>query len=313
MRVALAVLCLLVAPSSARSVTILFDGAEPGVSNGTTSFSHMGSNWSGGMVAIVGDFRLYHSGSFSWMSNPPFGTGTSEVVFDSPADPASLSFAFMHGGAFSNVPPGTATAFDAFGNTLESLSSLPGVGMFSPLLGFSTTTAISKIVFTNATVDTFSYTLLPECDDGLDNDGDGLIDSQDPDCASPTDPLEAPDFDEDGVQDSLDNCILIANPMLVAPPPAVTTTGDQLDTDADGFGNQCDCDFDNDGTCGIADFNIFLPDFMATTDGGAGTDMNGDGAVGISDFSLFLPGFSITNPGPTCPTCPLTCSGPNCP
>jgi hypothetical protein len=155
------------------------------------------------------------------------------------------------------------------------------------------------------------------CADGFDNDGDGLVDyPQDPDCVSPSGLVEAPDSDSDGVQDSLDNC-------------TDTTNSTQLDTDADFFGNACDCDFDNDGACsiddfnlflrdfmsptdsaietdtdddgtiGIADFNIFSPDFQAQSDGGAVTDMDGDGSVGIQDFNLFLPGFQAGKPGPS--------------
>jgi len=41
----------------------------------------------------------------------------------------------------------------------------------------------------------------PECSDAFDNDGDGLIDLDDPDCTDPTDPLEAPDADGDGNPD----------------------------------------------------------------------------------------------------------------
>ena len=74
---------------------------------------------------------------------------------------------------------------------------------------------------------------------------------------------------------------------------------DQRDTDDDGFGNVCDCDFDNNGTCTITDFNVFLPDFTSATDSGTGTDMDGDGSVGIADFNLFLPGFQAGAPGPS--------------
>jgi len=35
-------------------------------------------------------------------------------------------------------------------------------------------------------------TTLPACSNGIDDDGDGLVDAEDPDCASPTDPSEEP-------------------------------------------------------------------------------------------------------------------------
>lgn len=96
----------------------------------------------------------------------------------------------------------------------------------------------------------------------------------------------APDTDRDSREDANDNCTATPNP-------------GQLDTDSDSFGDACDCDFDGDGTCGIGDFNIFLADFQAQSDSGAGTDMNGDGSVGIQDFNLFLPGFQAGKPGPS--------------
>jgi hypothetical protein len=98
--------------------------------------------------------------------------------------------------------------------------------------------------------------------------------------------LAPPDADGDGVPNDQDNCTAVANP-------------GQADTDADDFGNACDCDFDQSDTCGIQDFNIFLPDFRTTSDGGTGTDMDGNGVVGIDDFNLFLPGFEAGAPGPS--------------
>jgi len=102
-------------------------------------------------------------------------------------------------------------------------------------------------------------------------------------------------FDNDGLGDACDNCIQLANGPLV--PDAGSNV--QLDTDADGFGNMCDCDFDNDGFCNIGDFNLFLPDFQSGQDSGIGTDMDGDGSVSIGDFNLFLPGFTVGSPGPS--------------
>jgi hypothetical protein len=100
------------------------------------------------------------------------------------------------------------------------------------------------------------------------------------------------DSDQDGVSDAIDNCSDLPNSI-----PAGLDR--QLDADADFIGNACDCDFDNDGTCSIADFNLFLPDFVSGTDRGVGTDMDGDGVVGIQDFNRFLPGFQSARPGPS--------------
>ncbi len=99
------------------------------------------------------------------------------------------------------------------------------------------------------------------------------------------------DSDGDGVADTADNCLDLPNGPWAGP-------HDQLDTDTDGIGNLCDCDFDGDGFCSIGDFNAFLVDFVTGSDGGSGTDMDGDGFVAISDFNQFLPGFVAGVPGP---------------
>ena len=49
---------------------------------------------------------------------------------------------------------------------------------------------------------------------------------------------QAPDADQDGVQDADDNCVDVPNP-------------DQADTDGDGLGNACDTDDDGDGTSDV--------------------------------------------------------------
>ena len=62
------------------------------------------------------------------------------------------------------------------------------------------------------------------CDDGMDNDGDMLVDATDPDCAVQPPPR---DTDSDGVPDSIDNCDNLPNP-------------GQEDADSDGVGDVCD-------------------------------------------------------------------------
>ena len=94
------------------------------------------------------------------------------------------------------------------------------------------------------------------------------------------------DSDGDGIPDASDNCIEAEN-------------GGQLDTDGDDFGNACDCDFDQNLACSIADFSIFREDYIAAADRGVGTDMDGNGAVSIADFSLFRTGYVAGVPGPS--------------
>ncbi|MBW2421797.1 MAG: trypsin-like serine protease, partial [Deltaproteobacteria bacterium] len=103
-----------------------------------------------------------------------------------------------------------------------------------------------------------------------------------------------PDGDSDGVGDPNDNCSLVANPS-------------QLDTNADGYGNICDPDLNNDGAVGLPDINGFRSAFGASAGDPAfdpDADFNGDGATGIPDFNLFRAYFGGT-PGPS----GLTCAG----
>ncbi|MBW2497181.1 MAG: thrombospondin type 3 repeat-containing protein [Deltaproteobacteria bacterium] len=107
------------------------------------------------------------------------------------------------------------------------------------------------------------------------------------------------DDDNDLVPDQFDNCTGLANGPNEAPE-------NQRDTDADGYGNACDPDYDNDGTVTAGDFATFLGSF-----GGAGidTDHDGDGATTTADFAVFLNKFSLpvpnNGPGPS----GLDCAG----
>jgi len=137
----------------------------------------------------------------------------------------------------------------------------------------------------------------------LDTDGDGVNDALD---LCPGTPLGQPvdasgcsasqrDSDNDGVTDDLDNCTDVANT-------------NQRDTDADGFGNICDADLDNDNQVGFSDFSHLRNVFGSTAPGvepfvmADHADLDGDGSVGFSDVSLFnsmfgsAPGPSALNP-----------------
>ncbi|MEM9175967.1 MAG: GC-type dockerin domain-anchored protein [Myxococcota bacterium] len=106
-------------------------------------------------------------------------------------------------------------------------------------------------------------------------------------------PALAADRDADGVDDSVDNCLYVANP-------------DQRDTNADGFGNLCDGDLDGDGFVTTTDFIEFAGVFQRED---ADADFDGDGFVSTSDFLRFLdlfelpvgPGALVLDPQPmTC-------------
>ena len=91
------------------------------------------------------------------------------------------------------------------------------------------------------------------------------------------------DTDGDGVVDSLDNCLLVNNPL-------------QGDGDADGFGNACDTDLNNDLVTNVVDLGL-LRDRFFTAD--AAADFNEDGVVNVVDLGILrLAFFQPPGPGP---------------
>ena len=90
-----------------------------------------------------------------------------------------------------------------------------------------------------------------ECNDGIDNDGDGKIDfPADPDCTSPLDATEYADSDGDLVPDSLDNC-------PYEPNPTQTDSGGINTAVPDGIGDACQCgDTNNDGKVTSTDSTV---------------------------------------------------------
>jgi hypothetical protein len=85
-----------------------------------------------------------------------------------------------------------------------------------------------------------------------------------------------PDADGDGVPDALDNCTLVSNP-------------DQLDADADGYGNICDADLNNSGSVTTADYGLLrsvLGQLASSSPTAAAADMNGSGSVTTADYGL---------------------------
>ena len=97
-----------------------------------------------------------------------------------------------------------------------------------------------------------------------------------------------PDSDGDGVPDSTDNCLAVANP-------------NQRDTDGDGFGNFCDADLNDDCSVNFPDLNLFKAVFFGND---PDADLDGDGTVNFADLELVKQQF-FGSPGPSAlATCP---------
>ena len=91
------------------------------------------------------------------------------------------------------------------------------------------------------------------------------------------------DSDSDGIPDSSDNCLVVAN-------------ADQRDTNGDGYGNSCDPDLDNNGIVNFVDISLWIPFFNTATSGDA--DFNGDGIASFVDYALYAAYF-LQPPGPS--------------
>jgi len=113
----------------------------------------------------------------------------------------------------------------------------------------------------------------------IDTDVDGIDDTAD-NCPMVANSRQE-DIDADGIGNLCDNCLLEAN-------------ADQRDTNSDGFGNICDADLNNDGAVNFADLGIMRSVFF-TADPDA--DLNGDGAVNFADLGL-MRSFFFQAPGP---------------
>ena len=78
------------------------------------------------------------------------------------------------------------------------------------------------------------------------------------------------DQDADGVTDTGDNCTLVANPR-------------QIDSNADGFGNACDADLNDDGIVDDTDRQLL---YQFSADNNLDADFNGDGYIGNWDLAI---------------------------
>jgi hypothetical protein len=91
------------------------------------------------------------------------------------------------------------------------------------------------------------------------------------------------DADDDGLVDSQDNCIDVANE-------------DQLDADQDDCGDVCDGDCTQDGVVGAPDYSLMVTQFGNNCDFNpsldCACDLTSDAIVGAPDFSVYVSRFS---------------------
>jgi hypothetical protein len=99
------------------------------------------------------------------------------------------------------------------------------------------------------------------------------------------------DRDSDGIDDDFDNCLEIPNGTSI--PDAGGNS--QLDSNADGYGNACDADLNDDGVVNGLDVGPFVAEFGTA---GPHADFNGDGVVNGLDVGAFVSGFGNA-PGPS--------------
>lgn len=85
----------------------------------------------------------------------------------------------------------------------------------------------------------------------------------------------AADDDNDGIEDHLDNCPGIHNPL-------------QEDRDRDFSGDGCDMDLNQDMSVNLSDFAIFLQNLGGNVEPFTNGDCDGNGHVSVSDFGCFI-------------------------
>ena len=90
------------------------------------------------------------------------------------------------------------------------------------------------------------------------------------------------DVDLDGISDTQDNCLFVANAA-------------QRDTDGDGFGNRCDADLNNDGQTNVVDLGLLRLAFFTTN---PDADLNGDQVVNVQGLGIMRSLF-FTASGPS--------------
>ncbi|MEM7081458.1 MAG: thrombospondin type 3 repeat-containing protein [Pseudomonadota bacterium] len=207
-----------------------------------------GADFFGPDAEVRSDDLILNGSGFHGLSTPHVGLNFSPAV-----NAVGVTSNPVDGGRIQlySGPNGTGT--------LLSETDFGGTNSFQ-FTGVITTSDIGSVVFTCD----FNQDLACGLRDPMFGTASALVDS-----------------DGDGVDDSVDNCLLAPNPS-------------QVDSDSDSFGNACDADFNNDGITNFLDLVLLSPAFLSTD---PVFDLNADGVVNFLDIALFS-GLFLTAPGP---------------
>lgn len=104
----------------------------------------------------------------------------------------------------------------------------------------------------------------------------------------------APDADGDGIPDVLDNCDRFANAGALF-----------CDADADGYGNACDADLDNNFLIGVKDLAQWRIENAAGASGDLKADLDCSGAINLKDLARWR----VINATPSLFSSGLSCAG----
>lgn len=118
---------------------------------------------------------------------------------------------------------------------------------------------------------------------GTDSDSDDIWDGEEV-IRYQSNPLDS-DTDNDGVIDGPDNCLLAAN-------------STQRDSDADGYGNRCDPDFNNNDIVDSNDASLLKARIGKSASQAPNQDLNDSGSVTAADMAILISMFRKP-PGPS--------------
>jgi VCBS repeat-containing protein len=246
-----------------------------------------------------GTLSLSPNGSFIYQPNGGFsGADGFTYVANDGTDNSNVATVTINVAGPGNTPP--VANNDTYQTPFNTQLNVPAPGVLGndtdangEALTAALQTSVSNGTLSFSTNGSFSYTPATGFS-GTDSftyvANDGLASSNVATVTITVSPQSGGDFDGDGILDTQDNCIEVAN-------------ADQRDTDGDGYGNRCDADIaiPNDGTVNLSDYSAFRAAFGGTgtlTPAQENADFNGDGNVNLGDYSIFRASFGQA-PGPS--------------